>query len=96
METKTDQMVKDHGSRKISHPMRERTHCSQKYMSMVSSTQGQCVHMKKKRIMMIPTVVLMWQKHEKTPPTLKKNPKLPATPVLAVVAPCSSFSALLD
>ena len=38
--TKTGHMMKDHGSRKISHPMRERTHCPQKYVSMMSSTRG--------------------------------------------------------
>ena len=73
MKMKTGQMVKDHGSRKISPPVRERTHCPQKYMGTMSSTQGQCVHMKKKRIMMIPMSVLMWQKHEKNPPMLKKS-----------------------
>ena len=88
---KTGQMVNHEGSRKISCPMRERTHCPQKYVSRMSSTQGQCVHMKKKRIMMLPTSALMWQHHEKNPPLLKKKPKLPAAPVLAV-APCSSAS----
>ena len=68
---KTGQM-KHVGSQKISHPMRERIHCPKKYMSMMNSTQGQCVHMKK-RIVMLPTSVLMWQNYEKTPPSLKKS-----------------------
>ena len=69
--TKTGQM-NDEAGRKICHPMKERTHCPQKYMSTMSSTQGQCVHMKKKRIMILPTSVLMWQNHEKTPPLFEK------------------------
>ena len=40
MKTKTGQMVKDHGLRKISHLMRERTHFPQKYASMMSCTWG--------------------------------------------------------
>ena len=68
---KTGKKVNHEGSRKISCPMRERTHCPQKYISRMSSTQ--CVHMKKKRIVMLPTSALMWQHYEKNSLSLKKT-----------------------
>ena len=58
-------MVKHEGLRKISCPMMERTHCPQKYVSRMSSTQGQFVHMKKKRIVNLPMSVLMRQNYGK-------------------------------
>ena len=90
-----DQMVKHEGLRKISHPMMERTHCPQKYVSRMSSTQGQFVHVKKKRIMNLPTPVLMRQNYGITLSLLKKIQKyLPHEYLVVVARHCSSFFSL--
>ena len=104
MRTMTDQMVKHEGLRKISHPMMERTHCPQKYVSRMSSTQGQFVHMKKKRI--APHASTDEAELWKNLIIIEKNQKVSAAQVLMVVARhssslfsleeifCSSFSDL--
>ena len=57
---------------KIMPPLKERTHCPRKHECMKSNTQGQCVHMKK-RIMMIPRSTLLKQQCENAQSMQKKT-----------------------
>ena len=69
MQTKT---VKLGEVKKIMPPLKERTHCPWKHVCMKSNTQGQCVHMKK-RIVMIPRSALLKQQCENAQSMQKKN-----------------------
>ena len=69
MQTKT---VKLGEVQKIMPPLKERTHCPRKYVCMKSNTQGQCVHIKK-RIVMIPRSALLKQQCENAQSMQKKT-----------------------
>ena len=73
MQTKT---VKLGEVKKIMPSLKERTHCPQKHVCMKSNTQGQCVHMKK-RIVMIPRSALLKQQCENAQSMQKKNQNVP-------------------